>query len=376
MTESTVDPQSLGMSREGLERAYAILDTAVQRGELMGAAVQVARRGVALPPRAFGRRALAAGGPQVTPETIFLLASITKPMVVAAAMLLVERGKLALDDLVADVVPGFGQNGKGGVRVRHLMTHTSGLPDQLPDNLALRARRAPLSEFVRRTCETRLLFLPGTHISYQSSGIAMLGEIARRIEGVSLPEFMRREIFQPLGLRGTSLGARDEWMDRISEYRIPGASGYGDAADTGWNWNSTYWRKLGAPWGGMLSTVEELTALLRMFLSGGKLGVIRVLSEATAEAMASDHTSVMPDVPEREKLAQRWGLGWRLNAEVSPFGDLLCRDAHGHLGATGTVAWIDPERDLTFVFLTNDPKAANRLRSRVSNAVVAAVVEP
>ena len=376
MLKRTDDPEAIGLSREGMERACGILGDAVERDELMGAALQVSRGGVTLPTACFGRRQVDAGGLPVEPDTIFLIASITKPIVAAAAMLLVERGKVCLDDRVADIVPEFGQRGKGDVQVRHLLTHTSGLPDQLEENLELRAQKAPLKAFVERICEVSLLFKPGVRISYQSCGIAMLGEIVERMEGISLPAFLQREFFDPLGLEDTSLGVQEDRLDRVSEVKIPGGGfEYGGRDAEAWNWNSMYWLGFGAPWGGMLTTVEGMTVLCQAFLNGGQVGDVRVLSPGTVAAMTSDQTSSMPDLSERDKLAQRWGLGWRLRTRnASAFGDLASDATYGHTGATGTIAWIDPVSGVTCVLFTNDPTGASPLRLKVSNAVAGAVL--
>ena len=293
MLKQTDKPEEIGLSAEGMQNAHAILTEAVQSGALMGAALQVSRDGVALAPACFGRRQLDPDGAPVDPETVFLVASITKPIVAAGAMLLVERGRICLDDLVARLVKGFGKQAKGEVQVRHLLTHTSGLPDMLEENLDLRAELAPLDVFVERICRVKLLFRPGTRISYQSCGIAMLGEIVRRVEGVPIREWLSREIFGPLGLADTSLGMQEDRRDRISDVKIPGESfEYGADEATNWNWNSDYWRNFGAPWGGMFTTVQEMTALLQLFLCGGELAGTRVLAPGTVAAMTSGRAAI------------------------------------------------------------------------------------
>lgn len=375
MERTTKDPEDLGLAPRALARAEAVLEEAVARGDLMGAALQVSRNGLRLAPRCFGRRALKEAGPPVAADTIFLVASVTKPIVAAAAAMLVERGRISLDDPVADLVPEFGQNEKEAVRVRHLLTHTSGLPDMLEGNLDLRARHEPLDTFVAHICRVGLMFEPGTRISYQSTGIAMLGEIVKRTEGVPIRAFLRREIFEPLGLADTSLGMQADRRDRMSQVKIPGeAFEYGGRNASEWNWNSDYWLNFGAPWGGMLTTVDEMTTLCRLFLNDGRIGETRVLSPATVQTMTTDQTSYLPGIPESDRLARRWGLGWRLkDRAASVFGDLTSDATFGHEGATGTVVWADPETGTTCVLFTNDPRGAGPLRPRVSNAVAAGI---
>jgi len=369
-------PEELGLSSERLGQGYGLFEEAVEKGSLMGAAIQVSRKGMALEPRCFGRRELDPHGAPVERDTIFLVASVTKPVTATAAMLLVERGKLSLDDPVWSIIPEFGAKGKDTVLVRHLLTHTSGLPDQLHENQELRAQHAPLKEFVRRICEVEFLFPPGTNVSYQSCGLAMLSEIVERIEGTPLREFLRREIFGPLGMEDTSLGAQQDKVQRMSQVRIPGGDFQYGSSETDWNWNSQYWWNFGAPWGGLFTTVEDMTVFCQMFLHGGRYGDVQILSPTTVVAMTTDQVAPMTGIADEVKLANRWGLGWRLGSGAdSGFGDSVSEATYGHGGATGTLVWIDPRLRLTCAIFTNDPIGANRLRSLVSNAVAGSVIE-
>ena len=373
MLDFSGNPEQVGLSEQGMLEAYGILETAVAQGELMGAGIQVARGGISLPPKCFGRRELKEGGAPVDSDTIFLVASITKPIVAAAVMKLVQQGKLSLEDRVVYLIPEFGKKGKEEVRIRHLLTHTSGLPDMLPDNMELRARKAPLSEFIERIYEVDLLFEPGTQISYQSCGTAMVGEIVERLEGVPLRDFLKTTFFDPIELEDTSLGVQEDRRDRVSDVKLPGGDFEYGGQDSDWNWNSEYWHSLGAPWGGMFTTTMELTELLQVFLYGGKWGENRLLGPATVAAMTSDQTSLMPDISEPDKLAQCWGLGWQLRSR-SLYGDLTSASTFGHGGATGTVAWVDPVSQVSCVLFSNDPTGARKFRPRVSNAVAGSVL--
>jgi CubicO group peptidase (beta-lactamase class C family) len=370
--ETTDDPGDLGIAPRAMDLASGLLEEAVVRGDLMGAALQISRDGTVLSPRCFGRRELADDGAPVEPDTLFLVASVTKPIVAAAAVLLIERGRFSLDDAVVDLVPEFANSGKECVQVRHLLTHTSGLPDMLEENLDLRAKHAHLDTFVEHICQVKLLFEPGTRISYQSTGIAMLGEIVKRTEGIPIQAFLRREFFDPLGLGDTSLGMQEDRRERMSQVKIPGGGfEYGGQSAETWNWNSDYWLNFGAPWGGMLTTVGEMTTLCRLFLNGGRIGEARILGEATARTMTTDQTSYLPGLSEPDRLERRWGLGWRLKDRASSiFSDFASDATFGHEGATGTVVWVDPETATSFVLFTNDPRGARNLRPRVANAVL------
>ncbi|MCX6047190.1 MAG: serine hydrolase [Chloroflexi bacterium] len=363
---------SMGLSQERLDRVYHFLDEAVQTGKIPGAAIQLARHGVAVAPRSFGRLGLTPDSPPMPPDAIFLTASVTKPVTVTAVMLLVERGKLLLDYPVCSIIPEFGANGKDQVTVRHLMTHTSGLPDMLPTDRSLRSQHAPLAEFVRQICALPLDFPAGANLQYQSCGTAMLGAIIERIEGVSLPAFLQREIFGPLGMVDTALGAQNLPAARIAQVNI-------DAEMQGkdWGWNRPYWQHFGAPWGGMLATVRDMGRFCQLFLNGGELDGVRILSPATVQAMTTDQTAAMPALPELVRMSQSWGLGWRRQSTIgwSYLGNLTAPGAYGHGGATGTVVWMDPARALSCVLFTTQPAATSEgLLGRCSNLVAAAAI--
>lgn len=372
MIETVEDADALDLCEEQISKASLLLEDAVASGQLMGAVMQVARHGKALPVISVGRRHIEDVGKPVEQDTVFLIASITKPIVCAAVMKLVEQGRLCLNDRAADYLPAFGNRKKERITLRHLLTHTSGLPDMLPDNQALRQAHQPLSVFVEKMCDLDVLFEPGTQISYQSCGIAILSAIVEQVESGAMPEILRRQFFDPLNLVDSSLGVQSRCVDRVSEIVIPGESD-GGGAGTDWDWNSAFWHGFAAPWGGMFTTAEDLTTLCQMFLNGGRWNGVRVLGDATVATMTQDQTSVAPDLSNREKLRQRWGLGWRLQ-DANLYGDLVSPRTFGHGGATGTVAWMDPESGVSFVLLTNQAEAAKVLRPRLSNVVASAVM--
>jgi CubicO group peptidase (beta-lactamase class C family) len=364
-------PEDAGVCSARLEVAFRLIEAAVAAGEVTGASLCVARRGVIVASRGFGRRGLAPGAPPVQRDTVFLVASITKPVTCAAAMRLVERGELLLDDPVSRFVPEFAAAGKEAVQVRHLLTHTSGLPDMLPDNRDLRAAHTPLSGFIHRICEEPLLFPPGAEIRYQSMGTAMLAEIVERATKTPLPRFLHETFFRPLGMTDTVLGIRPGMEAALAECRLEA-----EHEGTDWGWNSPYWRGFGAPWGGMFSTPRDVVAFGQMFLQGGRYRDTSVLGRATAAAMVADQTARLPDLPNAARRAQAWGFGWRVQpfGPGDAFGDLLGPRAFGHLGATGTVTFCDPDLELAVALFTNEPlDNSRRVLARVSNAVVASV---
>jgi len=356
-------PAEIGFDPERLQRAINLLKHWADADQLPAAGVCVGRKGRIVAPVLAGK---------LPREPLFLVASLSKPVTVTAVMLLVERGLLALDDRVAAFVPKFAANGKQDVHVRHLMTHTSGLPDMPPDNLQLRKAQAPLSAFVESTCRLPLLFEPGTKVNYQSMGTAMLGEIVHQVSGMTLPEFLKKEFFAPLGMSDTSLGWDVAKKDRIVPVRLPKEPTQHEVV-----WNTPYWLSLGAPWGGLITSPADYARFCLMMLGAGSLDGVRVLSPAAVRAMTSNQLEGMPRIPEEERRCRPWGLGWRLNwpGHSANFGDLLGPRSVGHWGATGTLAWLDPDTDAFAVLLTTQPQEPEgRFLARFTNAVCAAIV--
>ena len=317
-----------------MKKAASIIESQITAGTLRAAVLHV-QRGEMVFTQAFGAA--------TTPDAMFLLGSITKPLAAIGVMVLADRGRLRLSDPAAKYLPELGEGDRGRITIEHLLTHTSGLPDQLPENNALRARHAPLADFVAGAARVPLLFAPGTRYHYQSMGILLAAEIAQRVSSEKLPAFLEREVFLPLGMTRTVLGlGRFQKSDMIpmqTEHAAPEA-GAGDPNAAGWDWNSDYWRALAAPWGGAHSTTGDLTRLLRFFMKPDG----RVLKPETARFMLRDHTA---------GLEARRGIGWML-------GDALGKGcsprAFGHSGSTGTLAWADPATDTSFVLLTGLPK--------------------
>jgi CubicO group peptidase (beta-lactamase class C family) len=251
------------------------------------------------------------------------------------------------------------------------MTHTSGLPDMLPDNIKLRKAHRPVAAFVEATCELTPLYPPGTQVGYQSMGTAMLGEIVHQVTGKTVQEFLRKEMFEPLGMKDTELGWRQEKRDQLAHVREPA-----EMRGSDWGWMSSYWLAFGAPWGGLITTPIDLAKFCLMFLGGGVLGKVRILSPAAVRAMTTNQLAALPGVPEEDRRCRPWGLGWRLNwpGLSANFGDLLGPRVYGHWGATGTVCWLDPDTETFCILLTTQPQETDgKYLARICNVVAAAI---
>jgi CubicO group peptidase (beta-lactamase class C family) len=359
-------PSAAGLSQAQLERAAELIQSEVESGRMGAAAILVARRGRVVLHQSFGRLSPAPGAPAVHPDSVFLLASITKPVTACSLMLLVERGRVSLGDPVNHYLPDFKGGEREKVQVRDLLRHTSGLPDMLPENIELRRAHAPLSEFVRRTYTTPLMFSPQSEFRYQSMGILLAAEIVEKLSGMRLRDFEKKEIFDPLGMKDSSLGLGGRRISDLVSCATPPDTDPAD--DERFGPNSLYWRDIGCPWGGMHSSTGDLAVLLQTFLDGGVYAGQRVFSAATVKAMTSDQNA---------QLKSPWGLGWALGRSHAwnAFGDLVSGRTFGHAGATGTMAWADPETEVVCVILTNRPYSVDdgRFLRLVSNAVAASV---
>ena len=358
-------PEEIGMDSESLEKASTLVQSEIKAKRITAAALLVARQGTIVLDRGFGQRIPSEGSPPTESDSIFLLASITKPVTACALMLLVERGLVSLNDPTSLYIPEFKGDERKRVLVRHLLSHTSGLPDMLPNNTDLRRAHAPLSAFVQGACETPLLYTPNTDFAYQSKGILLAAEIVERVTNQRLRDFEAQEIFTPLGMHKSALG--------MGAFTIPETIWCSTSIEETddekrFGANSLYWRDMGHPWGGMHSTTGDLAILLQTMLNGGTYAGKRLFSSATVKTMTTNQNPFL-NAP--------WGLGWGLaNALVwNDFGELASPTTFGHTGATGTVAWADPTRQLICVLLTNHRVDTGSLLRRVSNIVTSAVVD-
>lgn len=376
-----VKPQDIGIDHKRLQVAYDLMEkwTSGPKAPVPGGAILVGRHGKIVAPRLFGRHGPEADAEPIRKDAMFYMASVTKPVIYMAAMMLVERGKLNLSDSVQRYLPEFTERDgdttvglKKNVKVLNLFTHTSGLPDELPNNAELRKQHAPLKKFIEGAMRAPLAFEPGTKLSYSSSATILVAEIVQRLSELSIREFVRREIIEPLGLKSTGLGSQGFARERLVRATVPD---YQTGAD--FSWNSKYWQEFGSPAGGLFSTPEDFAAICALMLGGGKWGDVRLLSAATVRMMTSNRLNDMPDMPEPVRRTQPWGLGWRLNHLGMPdsWGDLLSRDVFGHTGSVGNVVWMDPQTQGFCLVFTNYLRARAPWRLvHLSNAVAAAFV--
>lgn len=343
----------------GLDPLQTLLDSLVATDQVTAVVAASSDRDGECFTKYAGRRSLS--GPALAADDRFLVASLTKPIVASACLLLASRGQLTLADRVVDWLPAFNGGQRRPITLRHLLTHTSGLPEVWPDNVEMRERHASLADFVASGCTVEPSCRAGTRAEYSSVGYSLLGAVLEAADGRPLPRFLSEEIFEPLGMSRTSLGMSTSSDASVVEIRLPV-----EQSRTTWNWNSPYWRALGAPWGGLISTASDLIKYLRAFAGWDQSDLF---SETLLRAA---WTNQLPEMLADGASAGRrgWGLGWRMNwpGHAAALCELLPAHAVGHYGATGTVMWVSGNR--CAVALTSEPALKRpRLLQQISNVI-------
>jgi CubicO group peptidase (beta-lactamase class C family) len=324
-----------------LQNAFDIVARQVGRGDVPSAVLAVAKRAGLVRVEAFS------GADAATTDSIYLLASISKPITATAVMQLVERGLLVLSAPVQRYLPEFvappvsvGQPGAEAVTCWHLLTHTSGVVDMEPELLS--RERPDRERLLQIACTSPLRFVPGTRFEYNSLSFALLGEVTARLAGRDYPEVLAAELFGPLGMRDSGFEPPDR--ARAMSSHFPGIPDEHQALAM------SYFSSLQAPGGGLWGTAGDVATFGRAMLRGGELDGVRVLGRRFVELMTREQTAGLREdgTPPRDP---HYGLGWGLPGLV---GDLPASPrAFEHGGATGPRLLVDPEADLVVVYLTN-----------------------
>lgn len=344
-----------GFNTEQVARLESLISTAIAEGKLPGCVLTVGRRDQVLLSRAFGHRQLVPALQPMTVDTIFDLASLTKPVATGTSvMLLIERGQLQLTDRVAHHWPEFGIRGKETLTLFDLLTHQSGL---IADN-PLADYEQGLDEAWRKICELPLRTPPRTKFIYSDVNFIVLGRLVERVTGETLASFVTREVFEPLGMSHTRFVPPAEWRHRtaptgqragswlVGEVHDPRAHLLGGVAGHA----------------GLFSTAADLAVFAQMLLESGRFQDRQRLRPETVTQMTRGYAiPTFPgpgDPPDSQQVSLQAetvrGLGWDRQSRYSHNrGHGWSEAAFGHGGFTGTVLWIDPKRDLFFVFLSN-----------------------
>jgi len=365
-----------GFDSEQLAIADDVIEKAISDGDIPGAVLAVVYKDKTIYKKAYGHKSLVPEKTPMTEETIFDLASITKPVATASAvMMLIERGELRLLDRVARFFPDFEggpeENGnRAPVRLIHLLTHTSGLPAYAaPEMLRKKYRGADEEILFKHIQHVERHSAPGSRFVYSCLNFVTLQKIVEKVSGQSLDTFCSRNIFEPLGMHNTFYEPDSEMLAFCAPTEV-----INDKPLMGTVHDPLARESMNCVSGnaGLFSTADDLILFARMMLHKGVLDEKRILSPAAVQALTH--------IPQGYEQFGR-ALGWDVSsAYASNQGDLLSAEAYGHTGYTGTSLVIDPQRDLAIVLLTNrahpnDKGSVVRLRSLVSNVVAAAFNE-
>ena len=338
-------PSAVGMSAERLAAIDRVVTRGINAGGYPGAAVVVGRKGAAVWEKGFGSLRWTSGSARVSPaETVYDLASVTKVVgTTTAIMVLFDEGKIRLDDPVSRYLPEFSGGLKDQVTVRHLLTHRSGLP--AGRDLWRDARTA--ADAKRLAISTPVYCQPGACFEYSDLGADVLGWVAEAASGQPLDQFLTERVFQPLGMSETTFRPSEALRSRIAPTELTPPRGYplqGEVHD-----ENAYALGGVAGHAGLFSTAGDIAVFAQLMLNGGSYNGVRVVSDSAVRLFT-------------RRTAGTRALGWDTCAGNGGCGQYLSERAYGHTGYTGTSLWIDPDREMFVVLLTNRVHAARARR--------------
>ena len=371
---TTGKPEEVGVSTERLQRITQMIKKRIDAGDLAGAVTLVARRGKVVHLVAQGVSDLDSKQPMTT-ANMFRIASMTKPVVGTGIMMLVEEGKLRINDPVSRYIPEFrnmkvgvlrdpvgtGRAGGGApafytvpaqreITIKDLLTHTSGLGSGPMGNSDIEkvARKdgETLAQYIPRLGGTTLEFQPGSRWTYSpGAGFETLGRIIEIASGMPLDRFFRTRIFDPLGMKDITFWPTDAQWPRVATVYTRGTNGLTKAVmpnDT--MSRNVYFRGSG----GLYSTAEDYIPLGIMLANGGELNGKRLLSRKTVEMMTAAH--VLDTLPGRPA-GEGYGLSVRVVTNHAARNTMLSDGTFGWTGAQGTHFFVDPKEQLTAVLM-------------------------
>ena len=351
-----------------LQKVDAIIEEAIAQGKCPGAVLYVGLHDQPLYRKAYGFRSLVPQKVAMTPDTIFDLASLTKPIATSTCiMVLADRGKLAVSEKVAKYLPAFGNHGKEDITIEQLLLHRAGL---IPDN--------PISDFDKGSAaglaaifDSSPKWPPGSRFAYSDVGFIVLGQVVEAVDGRSLDRFAEEEVFTPLGMRDTTYNPPTALRERIAATETRGGKPMtGEVHDP-----RAFAMKGVAGHAGLFSTADDLARFCRMILHRGSLDGRRMMSEAMANAWIAPR--YFPDGSN----GRTYGFDVA-TPYSSPRGDRFEKgQTFGHTGFTGTSVWIDPRHDCFVILLTNSVHPDGKgnvigLRRKVSTLVAEAILGP
>ena len=360
-------PDAVGMSASRLESIDRVVQRGIKAGGYPGAAVVVGRKGAAVWQKGFGNLSWSEISGSVDPDrTIYDVASLSKVIgTTTAVMVLFDEKKIDLDAPVFRYLPAFSGGLKDQVKVRDLLTHRSGLP---AGRDLWRKARSP-QEARDMVLATPLEYRPDAGYIYSDLGADVLGMIVEEVSGLRLDVFLANRVFGPLGMHDTFYRPADSLRYRIAPTEVTPPRGYplrGEVHD-----ENAYALGGIAGHAGLFSTAADLSIFAQMMLNGGSYDGVQIMSDSTVSLFT-------------RRAAGHRALGWDTADGDYGSGKYLTERAYGHTGFTGTSIWIDPDREMFVVLLTNRVHAAKAqrpakiiadIRSDLSDAAVLAVMD-
>ena len=372
-------PNPSDISKGGLDRARLAeipvrMKQLVDQGLASGCVTLVARHGVIAELDAVGMSDIESKKPMRT-DSIFQIMSMTKPVTAVGVMMLVEEGKVALNEPVEKYLPEFrGQTLAGGnkparpVVLRDLMTHTSGMGSAAPENMKDLQQRMnhTLADAVAAYARQLLAFEPGTKWSYSNNGIATLGRLIEVVSGMPYERFIATRILEPLGMKDSFFFPPQDKIGRIAlVYKTSGGK-LTRSGDDILGGDPTLYRKgakYPAPEWGLYSTAEDLSHFYQMMLNGGTYQGRRYLSKMAVDLMRVVHTGDIAPAGWLPLGGSGYGLAWEVTRDPTSQLMFLPAGTYGHGGAFGTQGWIDPKDDLIRVLMIQGSNGTDDFRS-------------
>ncbi len=357
-----VGPEAAGMIPDRLKAIDRIVEEGLERKRMPGAVVVVGHQGKIVHRKAYGFREIEPVQLPMTVDTVFDLASLTKPIATATSvMTLIEKGQIKLHEPVATYLPNFARNGKEKITVYHLLTHQGGL---IPDNPIGDYNAGPAKAW-DNICALKPAASPGERFIYSDVGFIVLGKLIEEVTGKRVHEYSQAAIYVPLGMSETGYLPREELRQRAATTQErDGHPMRGEVHDP-----RAFLLEGVAGHAGLFSTADDLAVYAQMMVQGGEYQGVRILKTPTAAMMTKAY-----NVPGGLR-----GLGWdKKSSYSSNRGDLFTDAAFGHGGFTGTAIWIDPAQELFVIFLSNrvhpDGRGSvNALAGRIGTIAAAAI---
>lgn len=359
------------IDKDDLAKIDAVVEASLKRNDCPGAVVLVVHGDEVVFRKAYGARALKPEKTAMTVDTIFDMASLTKPVATGSSiLLLIEQGKLKPADLVSKHWPEFAANGKDTVTIAHLLLHTSGL---IADNPVADYADGRAKAF-ERIANLKLLDPPGTRFRYSDVNFIALGELVGRVSGMPVDQFAKKHVFEPLKMTDTGFNPGDTLKKRVAP------TGLRDKQTILGEVHDPRSFRLGGVAGhaGLFSTADDMARYCRMLLRGGELDGTRVFAVKTVKLFTEPHEVVVSGKGGETKGAR--SFGWDVDTSYSgQRGSLFKKGSgFGHTGFTGTSVWVDPATKTAVIVLTSrvhpdDKGNVSQLRREIGTIVARAV---